>query len=96
MELQFFTQRTAESTCGSPASQVSIEVDGQPAILSTFAACNGLSAEKTFNLWVTAYGGGTQWWQIVWLDVPGNEAGDTVFFAQALATFRFGDIPPAP
>ena len=88
--LASWTTGTAGAACGSPTSQDAITVDGESATLSTFAACDG-----TFHLWVTVLHGGYAW-HIVWLDLPGSETADAVFFEQVLATFRFGEVPATP
>ena len=88
--LESWTSGTAPATCGSPTSQDSITVDGEAATLSTFVACQGTS-----HLWVTVLHGGYAW-HIVWLDLPGSETADAVFFDQVLSTFRFGEVRPTP
>ena len=88
--LETWTAGTAESTCGSPTSQVDITVDGEAATMSTYAGCFG-----AFHQWVTVLHGTTAW-HIVWINDPGTENADVVFFEQLLATFRFGEVPAAP
>jgi hypothetical protein len=85
-----WTTGTATAVCGSPTSQDAITVDGEAATLSTFAVCDG-----AHRLWVTVLHGGYAW-HINWLDEPGFEAADAVFFEQVLATFRFGEVPATP
>jgi hypothetical protein len=86
-----WTDATAVATCGPPASREAFELDGEPAELLTYAACNTLSHE-----WVTVLHAG-RGYHILWLDQPGNEDVDRAYFEEILATFRFppsGWIPP--
>ena len=85
--LESWTSGTAAATCGSPASQDAITVDGEAATMTTFAACYG-----AFHQWVTVLHGGYAW-HIIWLNDLGSESADAVFFDQVLPTFRFGELP---
>ena len=85
-----WTTGTVTAVCGSPTSQDAITVDGEAATLSSFAVCDG-----THRLWVTVLHGGYAW-HINFIDLPGTEAADAVFFEQILATFRFGEVPASP
>jgi hypothetical protein len=84
-----WTADTAEATCGAPASQHDISIDGEAATLSTYAGCYGY-----FHQWATVLHGGNAW-HIVWFNDVGSESADVVFFEQSLATFRFGEVPAA-
>jgi hypothetical protein len=85
-----WTAGTAEATCGAPASQNDISIDGEAATLSTYAGCYGY-----FHQWATVLHGGYAW-HIVWFNNVGSEIADVVFFEQSLATFRFAEVPAAP
>jgi hypothetical protein len=87
--LDSWTSDTAEATCGAPTSKAATVVDGEPATVSTYANCY-----DAFHQWVTVLHGGYGW-HIVWLNDLGSESADVVFFEQILATFRFGELPPA-
>ena len=86
--LETWTASVVRGLCGEPASTEAIELDGEPALLLTYAeGCNGL-----FHIWVTVVHDGTAT-HIVWLDDAGREAADRELFDDILATFRF---PPDP
>ena len=87
--LDSWTTDTAVAKCGAPTSQAAITIDGEAATLTTYAACNGL-----FQQWATVIHGGWAW-DIDWIDNQGSESADVVVFKQLLATFRFGQVPPA-
>ncbi|HYN69940.1 MAG TPA: hypothetical protein VEX41_07005 [Candidatus Eisenbacteria bacterium] len=87
--LASWTSGTAIAICSTPTAQRDITLDGEPAIVSTFATCHNL-----FHQWATVLHGGWAW-HIVWLNYQGSEGADVVFFEQILATFRFGEVPAA-
>jgi hypothetical protein len=89
--LEWWTASTSIATCGEPSKSESIEIDGEPGTLSTFAVCN-----NHFHQWLTVIHG-TSAWHIVWLKPPGTEDADRDQFLLILGTFRFPEAPlPTP
>jgi hypothetical protein len=81
--LNGWTQETAIATCGGPTSSEEIDLAGEPARLSTFAACFGL-----FHQWLTVLHQG-RGYHVVWLNAPGTEGDDRLVYLEILDTFAF-------
>ena len=78
-----FFDDAVKNVCGEADAQESVDVDGETALLSTFASCY-----DHFHLWaVVVHGDGA--FHIVWLNTPGSEARDRGVFDQILASFEF-------
>jgi hypothetical protein len=83
LTLQRWTADTATGYCGDAAATEAIEINGEPATMSTYSSCGGL-----FHLWVTAVRDGSGY-HIVWVNQRGTEVADRALFESMLATFEF-------
>lgn len=89
MDMEGWIGKAITPICGQPASAEPVTIGGEPGRLLAFADCNGY-----FTLWATTVHEAAGY-HLVWVHDPGTEAEDRQLFAAILATFKFGEAPPA-